>query len=423
MATGKFDIYVFADWATLEQPTLVGVLSAHFAKGKKAFSFEYDKDWLKTDAQRLLDPDIDFYSGPQYSTNKENFGIFLDSMPDTWGKTLMKRRAAQDARAKNEKADTLYEIDYLLGVFDESRMGALRFKTELEGPFLDDDAHSPTPPWSSLGELQEAAKQLESDDQSEAVRKWIAVLIAPGSSLGGARPKANIFDTKKNLWIAKFPSKTDTVDKAAWEFLAYQLANAAGVPMADSKIEKISGEYHTFLTRRFDRNNGNRIHFASAMTMTGNTEDIIKESAPSYLEIVEFIENYGADVEANLHQLWRRIVFNIAISNTDDHLRNHGFILTEKGWILSPAYDLNPSIEKDGLSLNIDMDDNALSFDLAKSVGEYFRLNDAEMNAILSEVLAVVKDWKKVAKRIGIKNVEIELMSGAFSTELKNKLI
>ena len=414
MATGKFDIYVFADWAALEQPTLVGVLSAHFAKGKKAFSFEYDKDWLKTDAQRLLDPDIDFYSGPQYSTNKENFGIFLDSMPDTWGKTLMKRRASQDARAKNEKADTLYEIDYLIGVFDESRMGALRFKTDLEGPFLDNDAHSPTPPWSSLGELQEAAKQLESDNQSEAVRKWIAVLIAPGSSLGGARPKANIFDTKKNLWIAKFPSKTDTVDKAAWEFLAYQLATAAGVPMADSKIEKISGEYHTFLTRRFDRNNGNRIHFASAMTMTGNTEDIIKESAPSYLEIVEFIENYGADVEANLHQLWRRIVFNIAISNTDDHLRNHGFILTDKGWILSPAYDLNPSIEKDGLSLNIDMDDNALSFDLAKSVGEYFRLSESEMETILSEVLTVVKNWKYIAEEVGIKRSEVELMEGAF---------
>ena len=415
MATGKFDIYVFADWAALEQPTLVGVLSAHFAKGKKAFSFEYDRDWLKTDAQRLLDPDIDFYSGPQYPTNKENFGIFLDSMPDTWGKTLMKRRAVQDARANNKKSRTLYEIDYLLGVFDESRMGALRFKTDLEGPFLDNDAHSPTPPWSSLGDLQEAVKQLESDDQSEAVRKWIAVLIAPGSSLGGARPKANVFDTKKHLWIAKFPSKTDTIDKAAWEFLAYQLATAAGIDMADSKIEKISGQYHTFLTRRFDRDHGKRIHFASAMTMTGNTEDIIKESAPSYLEIVEFIENYGAEVEANLHQLWRRIVFNIAISNTDDHLRNHGFILTEKGWILSPAYDLNPSIEKNGLSLNIDMDDNALNFNLAKSVGEYFRLNNVEMETILNDVLTVVKDWKTVANRIGIKNSEIALMSNAFN--------
>lgn len=417
MAGGKFDIYVFADWDGLESSTLVGVLSAHFAKGKKAFSFEYNKDWLKTDGQQLLDPDINFYSGPQYPTNKENFGIFLDSMPDTWGKTLMKRRAAQDARTKNEKVRILYEIDYLLGVFDESRMGALRFKTELEGPFLDNDTYSPTPPWSSLGDLQEAARQLENDDQSEAVRKWIAVLIAPGSSLGGARPKANIFDQKKNLWIAKFPSKTDIIDKAAWEFLAYKLAIAAGIDMADSKIEKISGQYHTFLTKRFDRNNGKRIHFASAMTMTGNTEDTVREFAPSYLEIVEFIENNGANVEANLHQLWRRIVFNIAISNTDDHLRNHGFILTSKGWILSPAYDLNPSIEKDGLSLNIDMDDNALDFELAKSVGEYFRLSDAEMDAILNEVLNAVKNWKKIAAQIGISSKEQQLMESAFNFE------
>lgn len=414
MATGKFDIYVFADWAALEQPSLVGVLSAPLAKGKKAFSFKYDKDWLKTDAQRLLDPDIDFYSGPQYPTNKENFGIFLDSMPDSWGKTLMKRRAAQDARAKNEKAETLYEIDYLLGVFDESRMGALRFKTDMEGPFLDNNDQNPTPPWSSLGELQEAVNQLENDEQSDAIRKWIAVLIAPGSSLGGARPKANILDAQKNLWIAKFPSKTDIVDKAAWEFLAYKLAIASGVEMAESKIEKISGQYHTFLTKRFDRDNSKRIHFASAMTMTGNTEDIIRDTSPSYLEIVEFIENYGVDVKTNLHQLWRRIVFNIAISNTDDHLRNHGFILTEKGWILSPAYDLNPSIEKDGLSINIDMDDNALNFDLAKSVGMYFRLSENEMETIICEVLSAVKDWKSIANKIGIKNAEIELMAGAF---------
>lgn len=414
MATGKFDIYVFADWETLKKPTLVGLLSAHFAKGKKAFSFEYDKDWLKADAKRLLDPDIDFYSGPQYPDNKENFGIFLDSMPDTWGKTLMKRRAAQDARAKNEKARTLYEIDYLLGVYDESRMGALRFKTELEGPFLDNNIDTPTPPWSSLGDLQEAAYQLESNDQSEAFRKWIAVLIAPGSSLGGARPKANIFDSKKDLWIAKFPSKSDTIDKAAWEFLAYKLATAAGIQMSDSKIQKISGQHHTFLTRRFDRDGKSRIHFASAMTMTGNTEDNIKESVPSYLEIVEFIENYGVDVESNLHQLWRRIVFNIGISNTDDHLRNHGFILTKKGWTLSPAYDLNPSIEKDGLSLNIDMDDNALNFDLAKSVGKYFRLNEAYMETILNEVLTVIKDWRSEAKRIGIKKSEMDLMASAF---------
>lgn len=414
MARGKFDIYVFADWLELEKPTFIGTLSAHFAKGRKAFSFEYNKDWLKSNGQRLFDPDIEFYSGPQYPTDKENFGIFLDSKPGTWGKTLMKRRAAQDARLNNEKAKTLYEIDYLLGVYDESRMGALRFKTEMEGPFLDNNDHSPTPPWSSLGELQEAVIQLESEEQSEAIRKWIAVLIAPGSSLGGARPKANVLDTRRNLWIAKFPSKTDIVDKAAWEYLAYKLAIASGIEMADSKIEKITGPYHTFLTKRFDRNNGKRIHFASAMTMTGNTEERIKDGTPSYLEIVEFIETYGTEVSKNLHQLWRRIVFNIAISNTDDHLRNHGFIMTEKGWILSPAFDINPSIEKDGLALNIDMDDNAMDFDLAKSVGKYFRLGPDEMNIILNEVLAAVNGWKSIAVKIGISNKEQELMKKAF---------
>lgn len=418
MAGGKFDIYVYADWKGLDGPLQIGILSAHFAKAKKAFSFEYNKEWLEKGLYQLLDPDIGFYSGPQYPTDKENFGIFLDSMPDTWGKTLMKRREAQDARARGEKARTLYEIDYLLGVYDESRMGALRFRTDPDGPFLDNDDKSPTPPWSSLGDLQEAVKHLENDTESDAIRQWIAILIAPGSSLGGARPKANILGKDKDLWIAKFPSKTDTVDKAAWEFLTYNLAVACGIEMAESKIERISGAYHTFLTKRFDRENGNRIHFASAMTMTGNTEESLKTTTPSYLDIVDVIETYGTNVDENLQQLWRRIVFNIAVSNTDDHLRNHGLILNEKGWELSPAYDLNPSTEKDGLALNIDMDDNSLNFDLAKSVGEFFRLSESEMETIIEEVLTVVSDWKSVAKQIGIPNKEQLLMESAFNTEL-----
>ena len=418
MAGGKFDIYVYADWKGLGGPIQIGILSAHFAKAKKAFSFEYTREWLDKGLYQLLDPDIGFYSGPQYPTDKENFGIFLDSMPDTWGKTLMKRREAQDARVRNEKARTLYEIDYLLGVYDESRMGALRFKTDPDGPFLDNDDQNPTPPWSSLGDLQEAVRHLENDSESETIRKWIAVLIAPGSSLGGARPKANILGKDNDLWIAKFPSKTDTVDKAAWEFLTYKLAIACGIEMAESKIEQISGVFHTFLTKRFDREDGNRIHFASAMTMTGNTEDSLKTKSPSYLDIVDVIINYGTDVEENLHQLWRRIVFNIAVSNTDDHLRNHGFILSEKGWRLSPAYDLNPSTEKNGLALNIDMDDNSLDFELAKNVGDYFRLSENEMDIIIEEVLTVVKDWKAIAKQIGISNKEQIIMEAAFRTEL-----
>jgi serine/threonine-protein kinase HipA len=416
MAKGKFDIYIYADWIGINGPIQVGVLSAHFAKGKKAFSFEYNKDWLDKGLYQNLDPDIAFYSGPQYPADKENFGIFLDSMPDTWGKTLMKRREAQSARVRGEKAKTLYEIDYLLGVYDESRMGALRFKTDVEGPFLDNDDQNPTPPWSSLGDLQKAVEQLESDAQNQETRQWLAVLIAPGSSLGGARPKANILAKDKSMWIAKFPSKTDTMDKAAWEFLAHKLATACGIEMAESKIEKIAGPHHTFLTKRFDRANGGRIHFASAMTMTGNNEETLKGQMASYLDLVDVIENYGTNVEANLHQLWRRIVFNIAISNTDDHLRNHGFLLNPKGWELSPAYDLNPSIEKEGLALNIDMDDNALDYELAKSVGKFFRLSADEMDVIINEVMAAVGEWKAVAKKLGIKNSEVELMARAFNT-------
>jgi len=415
MAKNKLDIYVYAHWKGMKEPQLMGVLSALYAKGKKAFSFEYDKKWLKSKGQTLLDPDIQFYGGPQYSNSKENFGVFLDSMPDTWGRTLMKRRETQEASTKNEKAKTLYEIDYLLGVYDESRMGALRFKTEIDGEFLDNSNRSPTPPWSSIGELQEAAKNFENDNQDEISKKWLAVLMAPGSSLGGARPKANVLDKDKSIWIAKFPAKNDTIDKAAWEFLAYQLAIKAGIQISECRIQKITGNYNTFFTKRFDRENGERIHFASAMTMTGNTEETIRDNPASYLELALFIQNYGCEVDKNLEQLWRRIVFNIAISNTDDHLRNHGFIITNKGWILSPAYDLNPSIDKDGLALNIDTDSNELDYKVAKSVGDYFRLNEKEMNTIINEILAVVNTWKEIAKEIGITNKEQQLMSKAFN--------
>lgn len=414
MAKDKFDIYVYAHWKGMPDPKLMGILSAHFAKGKKAFSFEYDKTWLKSEHLQILDPDIQFFAGAQYSNDKENFGVFLDSMPDNWGRTLMKRRAAQLAREQNEKAPILYDIDYLLGVYDESRMGALRFKTDIDGPFLDDNNETSTPPWSSIRELQHAADRFENDDSNDELKEWLAILMAPGSSLGGARPKANILDENNELWIAKFPSKNDTLDKGAWEFLAYQLAVGAGIQMAPSKTEKIVGNHHTFFTKRFDREKGERIHFASAMTMTGNSEDTIRDNPASYLDIAEFIQTYGAKTKENLHQLWRRIVFNIAISNTDDHLRNHGFILTDEGWILSPAYDINPSVEKNGLALNIDMDNNSLDFDLAISVGEFFRLNRKQMDGIIQQVLESVSQWDRVADNIGISRAEKELMSGAF---------
>ena len=245
----KTDIWVYADWKGLISPKCIGILSAQQAKGRKAFSFSYDADWINSQEQLLLDPDIAWYSGQQYPNGKENFGVFLDSMPDTWGRTLMKRRAALNAKEQGTIAPVLYDIDFLLGVHDLSRMGALRFKKEPDGDFLDNDPVSPTPPWASIRELQHGAKQIESNEDTVEVKKWLAMLMAPGSSLGGARPKANILDEHGHPWIAKFPSKNDTIDKGAWEYLAYRLAVGAGIDMAESRLEHIAGPYHTFFTK------------------------------------------------------------------------------------------------------------------------------------------------------------------------------
>ncbi|HLD53124.1 MAG TPA: HipA domain-containing protein [Sediminibacterium sp.] len=409
----KRNIQVYAHWQGMAEANCIGMLTAQQARGKTGFSILYNPEWLTQKEQFLLDPDIEWFEGQQHPIGKENFGVILDSMPDTWGRTLMKRRAAQEAFENGNTKTNLYEIDFLLGVHDESRMGALRFKLNQDGPFLNNSKLS-IPHWAKIKELQHAAHEIELNDDEEEVKQWLDILIAPGSSLGGARPKANILDEENHPWIAKFPSNTDNTDKAAWEYLVYQLALDAGINMSLSKIEKISGKFHTFFTKRFDRVNGERIHFASAMTMTGNNEDTIRDKAGSYLEIAEFIQFHGSNISADLEQLWRRIVFNIAISNTDDHLRNHGFIVHNNGWHLSPAYDINPSIYKNGLALNIDMENNALDLELAKSVGTFFQLNTQKMNIIIKEVQLAVSSWRKIANQIGIPRNEQEKMAKAF---------
>ena len=410
----KTDIWVYAHWKGMIMPKCIGILSAQQAKGRKAFSFSYNSDWINSEQQLLIDPDIAWYTGQQFPNVKENFGVFLDSMPDTWGRTLMKRRAALSANEQGLPAPKLYDIDFLLGVHDFSRMGALRFKKDPGGDFLDNDPVSPVPPWASIRELQYGAQLIESNVDTAEVRKWLAMLMAPGSSLGGARPKANILDEDGQPWIAKFPSKHDSVNKGAWEYLAYRLAVDAGINMAESRLEHITGSYHTFFTKRFDRQKQDRIHFASAMTMTGKNEELIRDETPSYLDIVEFIQFSGAHVTEDLHQLWKRLIFNILISNTDDHLRNHGFILTPEGWRLSPAFDINPSIDKEGLALNIDMDKNSLDIDLAKSVGAYFRMEEIEMDSVIEQVRSVVSGWQKLAAEIGIPRGEQMVMTAAF---------
>lgn len=410
-------VWVYADWKGIKSPKLIGHLTAQQAKGRKAFSFSYHKEWIDSIEQVFLDPDLAWYSGQQYPDTKENFGIFFDSMPDTWGRTLMKKRRAIQALDEGTSSQNLYDLDFLLGVHDFCRMGGIRLKTDPEGDFLDNNPQYPTPPWTSIRELQYSAKLIEEDIDGEEIKKWLEILMAPGTSLGGARPKANILDQEGNLWIAKFPSKNDGINKGAWEYLAYLLAIDSGIEMAESSLERISGNFDTFFTKRFDRDKGDRIHFASAMTMTGKNEEQIRDQTPSYLDILEFIQFSGVNVDQDLEQLWRRIVFNILISNTDDHLRNHGFILTDKGWRLSPAYDLNPSVDKNTLALNIDSDSGFLDLKLAKSVGPYFRLNDVAMNQIIDQVKNSVSNWSTLASEIGISRGEQMLMKGAFKIQ------
>ncbi len=411
------EILVYTDWKGLkENPTLLGKLYAAIVKGKEVFSFEYSNEWLKSKFAQVIDPDLDLFSGIHYlDDKKDNFGIFLDSSPDRWGRLLMRRREAILGRSENRPAKTLMESDYLLGVYDENRVGGLRFKLNESGAFLNQDRLLAAPPIKSLSELQSASLRLEEDEDitDEEQVKWLNMLLAPGSSLGGARPKASITDNGE-LWIAKFPSSKDNKDIGAWEMVVHTLAKRCGLNVAEARVEKFVSPYHTFLVKRFDRNKSERIHFASAMTMLGYTDNRDEHVDASYLELVEFLSKGGARVNEDLEELWRRIVFSISVSNTDDHLRNHGFILTEKGWILSPAYDINPNEMGTGLSLNISENDNSLEYDLALEVAEYFRLKKDKAEEIINDIKSIVSEWKTVADKYGISKREQTMMERAF---------
>lgn len=418
MMDDKREILVYAHWQGMKEPLLMGKLYSSRLKGRELFSFEYDKQWLKHQALQILDPGLQLYSGLHYLNEEQsNFGIFLDSSPDRWGRILMRRREAALARKEEREEQKLFETDYLLGVFDEHRMGAIRFKLHEGGPFLNNNREMAAPPWASLRELEQISLRLEQDDVMDDpdYLRWLSMLIAPGASLGGARPKASILDDKGALWIAKFPSRNDQGDIGGWEIVTYELAIAAGINMAESRAQKFSSTHYTFLTKRFDRTEtGERIHFASAMTMLGYTDGQDHADGISYLELVEFIQNYGANVNNDLAELWRRIVFSICVSNTDDHLRNHGFILTNQGWVLSPAYDINPVETGMGLKLNISDEDNALDLDLALEVAEFFRLSEQRALVIIEEVKKAVSTWRKVADKYGLSRAEQEVKAMAF---------
>lgn len=418
----KREIRVFGSWQELGKPQLMGSLRVEVVHGKETYSFEYCSEWLNGGFAVVLDPQLRLFQGPQYSNDRDqpNFGMFLDSSPDRWGRLLMKRREAHNARREGRPPQTLLGSDYLLGVHDEQRMGGLRFKTELNGEFLSDAQGQNAPPWARLRELENAARKFQSDRKldDDETREGLRLLMAPGSSIGGARPKAGVCDDQQNLWIAKFPGRNDEFDIGGWEFVVHGLAVNAGITVADAMVDRLGRPHHTFMVRRFDRalEEGCRVrkHFASAMTMLGYSDGASFRDGASYLEMVEFLMRHGADSNADMHELWRRVVFSICVSNCDDHLRNHGFLLQPNGWKLSPAYDINPDPTGTGLSLNISDEDNSLDLDLALEVAGYFRLSDGESKLILSEVADAVRGWRAAATTLGISRGEQEAMARAF---------
>lgn len=415
MAVNQKTIFVYDDFST-DQPRLLGSLYVNVIKGGESYSFEYDKDWLrKTGLTLTLDPELMPYSGRQYPTGKNIFGLFADASPDRWGRVLMNKRERILAEKEGRKPSKLYDSDYLLGVYDETRMGGIRFKANQEGPFLSDDKETAAPPWATLRTLEEASRNFE-NDETGLTEKWLNQLIKPGSSLGGARPKATVVDTKDQLWIAKFPSKNDENDTGAWEMVSHDLAALCGLNVPEAKLEKFSPLGSTFLIKRFDRMGSKRVHFASAMTLLGKTDGASAADGSSYLDIAAFIKSYGAQPKKDLGELWKRIVFNMAVTNTDDHLRNHAFILTDKGCILSPLYDVNPVTYGDELSLNVDEEDNSISIDLAVQTAVRFGISESDAEAQAEEILKIVRDnWEKTAAGYGLTSRQIEEMRPAFS--------
>lgn len=419
MATNQKTIYVYENFSSME-PNFLGTLFVETIRGHENYSFEYDTQWLKSSSHAMhLDPDLQLYAGRQYPTGGKNvFGLFADSSPDRWGRLLMTRRERILADQEGRKPRKLLDSDFLMGVYDETRMGAIRFKLDKNGPFLSDDAKTPTPPWTSLRTLEEASRQFE-NDESGLEQKWVNQLIKPGSSLGGARPKATVMDTEGNLWIGKFPSRYDDVNVGAWEKVTHDLARLCGLDVPESKLVNFSKYGSTFLVRRFDRNGSARIHFASAMTMLGKTDGASAADGSSYLELVSFIKSNGAAPKRDLVELWKRIVFNMAVSNTDDHMRNHGFLFKEDGWHLSPLYDVNPVPEGDELSLCVNEDDATISLELALEIAPYCGINAKAAEAMSAEILRTVREnWSRLATKYGLSRSAQEYMRPAFSLAL-----
>jgi serine/threonine-protein kinase HipA len=394
----------------------VGYLLHRRVRANSTLSFTYTREWLANKQAFALDPRLNLYAGEQFAAGETiSFGIFLDSAPDRWGRLLLDRREALLARTEKRSTRALSEWDYLLGVHDETRMGALRFRRDAGSPFLD-DAILAVPPVTSLPALEAISLAFEREDAENlpAYRQWLATLIAPGTSLGGSRPKANFRETGGSLWIAKFPSHEDRRDVGAWEKLLHDLATDCRITVPGYAVKRFNSRHHSFCSKRFDRTtSGGRRFFVSAMTLLERRDG----DGGSYLELAEFIEHHGAQgaIEADLEQLFRRVLFNVLVGNTDDHLRNHGFIRELSGWRLAPAYDLNPNPARHMHALRLDETSEAPDLDAVLRTADFYRLTAESARGILDELRTVTREWKKRAKALKLSATEIAAVEEAFA--------
>jgi serine/threonine-protein kinase HipA len=397
---------VLDDDALAPSETLTGTLFRDRNRGHEAISFAYDPTYLADPSRIEIDPELPLHAGRLHSPPDRLFGVFRDSAPDRWGRVLMERREALEAKLEGRRPRRLSEWDFLTGVDDSTRHGAVRLRSTGDPRRYVDDRERAVPPFSQLRELQVLASKVERDEPEDPheIAQWLTQLIAPGSSLGGARPKASFVAEDGSMWIAKFPSNEDRHDQGAWEYLASALARRAGIRTPESRLLRLGSRYRTFASKRFDREARSRRMYASAMTLLGRSDG---EEA-SYVEIAEAIALRGADDEISdqLARLYRRIVFSILVGNRDDHLRNHGFLRQARGWTLSPAFDVNPNPDKTEHALAIDETDPTPCVANLRSTRELYRLAERDALAIETDVRAAVRSWEDVATELQIARPE-----------------
>lgn len=412
-------LYIYGDFDWLERPAFIGQLGFETLRGSDSYSFRFDNNWLAKYGAIFLSADVNNYPGWQYTQlGKDIFGCFSDALPDRWGRILLNRREQILASEENRVVRRLSSFDYLLGIDDFSRMGAFRFKKEPDGEFINCEDYMRIPPLTDIRSLVQASMEFERSEESNLMpeKKWIMQLVHPGTSLGGARPKAGVVDESGWLCVAKFPSRKDDYDVALWEHLCHLLAKQVGVKAAETRSFDTGDKYHTLISRRFDRtNSGRRIHFASAMTLLGLTDGCDAKSGNGYLDIVDFILQNCCDVNDNLRQLYRRVAFNIAVGNSDDHFRNHGFLLTPRGWTLAPAYDMNPTLNE-YQSLLINSATNVSDLKVLEESCEEYMIDGEEARKIIGEVVNGVGKWKSLAVSLGASKREIDIFAHVFNS-------